>query len=573
MPTNDLETLLSILEAEGFDPHKAVDWAAKQKRTKRFADGDLTAAQVRAEIASNRADLLEDGFVLPTHPATITAAESSPRIRRFLADRTQEAEQDVAEGSADSEDRSVLAQQEAVREQLNLNGQIEAALLELSGGTPVDAQKVLEILTELNPNLDMSNGIDSLAIHMANERTAQLVQVAVARATEGSIGGWVPVQTGTRAFRDPATGKRKHEATFTHIRGDHYDTAVSRFPALSDQIGRAVTLSKQSGIDWRFLMAVADADTNAEGSSFQGPEEDDRPFLLKMLGPKPEPVRMGTGMQMRDAFAASPAGRLGALNRELAEKARMFSGSMELALLARKDENLARAIYERGYATPSEAGQVSVLMGTDYEELAAMGAPLNPMKLEALLGNDPYGGSGGGGGVQYTLPDPASVRNEVTNLFRAWFQRDPVEGEAEAFLGQINNAVIGEAKSRSKPGTAGNIFKGIDPVQGQDGVAGVTDVDPQARLLEYARSNPDYQRLFAERPMGMSEDEYAGQFSGAATQFLGGQAAAPSAVRAGMETGSLQTTLGAALASEAAQESSSLLGRMARAAQLINGET
>lgn len=256
-------------------------------------------------------------------------------------------------------------------------------------------------------------------------------------------------------------------------------------------------------------------------------------------------------------------------------------GDSTLALVALKDHGLADAIYNQGGATSDQALKVKqMIVDLGYKSvndfvtgMAQQGVAIDENKLAAMV--TPMGGTGGSGGggggsnaIQVTLPDPAKLGEAMRQLWRAWFQRDPNQQELDSFTAQVNGAITGKAQNLQSQVVAPNIFKGTPGSVPSQQVVTATDVDPQSRLIQQARQNPDYARLFNQKPAGMTEEEFAAQFKQAGTQFLG-SAPDPSAVQEGMQTGSVNNTLGYIAGSQAAKDSSTFQDRLAQSAQAI----
>jgi hypothetical protein len=159
--------------------------------------------------------------------------------------------------------------------------------------------------------------------------------------------------------------------------------------------------------------------------------------------------------------------------------------------------------------------------------------------------------------VTYSLPDATEVRESMRTIFRAWFQRDPSDMEVNSFKSTLDRAVIDSANQRAQAEVTGGNY---------------SNPDPQSMLSEFVRNSPEYRQLFDNKPGGMSEEDYAGTFRSAGTRFFG-DVVADDAVRAGMMSGSTQTTIGQMAASKQADQSSSYQERLAQAAEVIASMT
>lgn len=159
--------------------------------------------------------------------------------------------------------------------------------------------------------------------------------------------------------------------------------------------------------------------------------------------------------------------------------------------------------------------------------------------------------------VTYSLPDANEVRESMRTIFRAWFQRDPSDMEVNGFKSTLDRAVIDSANQQAQAEVNGGNY---------------TTPDAESMLSDFVRNSPEYRQLFANKPGGMSEEQYAGSFRSAGTDFFG-DIVDDEAVRAGMMSGSTQTTMGRLAASKKSEQSSSYQERLARAAEVIASMT
>jgi murein DD-endopeptidase MepM/ murein hydrolase activator NlpD len=157
-------------------------------------------------------------------------------------------------------------------------------------------------------------------------------------------------------------------------------------------------------------------------------------------------------------------------------------------------------------------------------------------------------------------------------------------GEQVGTVGTTGNAKGGTphlhfAISVTNPRTQGEsyinpypILKGAPQaaaVSGGNAPQTFNDVSPEARIIEQLRGTPEYQRLYAKKPSYLSEADYAKQFIGAGQELLG-KAPGNEAVRVGLETGSLGTTVGYVSGGQEALQSGSFIGRLFAAAEVFN---
>jgi hypothetical protein len=229
-----------------------------------------------------------------------------------------------------------------------------------------------------------------------------------------------------------------------------------------------------------------------------------------------------------------------------------YLASFDPALAARL--STAKKADDITAADKLKAGQLMANGGFDQAALSKVGF-FTQTGVDQLLNGVAGGGAGGGSGaqVQRSVVDPAAVEKSVRDLWRAWFQRDPTSSEVETFGAQLQGM--------------------LDSASGQQAGGINQQVDPQSDLEKYARSSPEYEMLYGQKPTGMSETDYAAQFQGGAKEMIGNQAADPEDLRRGMQTGDYQTTIGSIAGGPQAMHNSVFLGRLAQAAQLVSENT
>jgi hypothetical protein len=225
-----------------------------------------------------------------------------------------------------------------------------------------------------------------------------------------------------------------------------------------------------------------------------------------------------------------------------------YLASFDPALAARL--STAKKADDITAADKLKAGQLMANGGFDQAALNKVGF-FTQTGVDQLL-NGVAGGGAGGQQTQRSVVDPAAVEKSVRDLWRAWFQRDPTSSEVEMFGSQLQGM--------------------LDSASGQQAGGINQQVDPQSNLEQYARSSPEYQQLYGQKPTGMDEG-LRPQFQGGAKEMLGNQAANPEDIRRGMQTGDYQTTVGAVAGGPQAMHNSVFLGRLAQAAQLVSENT
>lgn len=457
---------------------------------------------------------------------------------------------DVAATGTEEEVQSALGE---LFSGLNLQQEPPAAVVQLFGGQVPSEEELVRVIgayNRLNPGapIDPSNIND---LYLRIESGDPWAFTAVAQALEGETTAFMNF----RVF-DPTL----RQMVEVPVRSDQYLAVAEAMPGSEGFLPAVVSVGYRLSPDvpWQILASAANlmgaygkpgADRRAQR---QRQQEFERMSGEESAVDESDPLTSGTITEQTSA-------RMG----ELVQRYNDYG----LALIALKNEDLANAIYERGFALPDEVQTVQQIFldaGYDPERLAAAGVAVDVEKFQAALGKDSSGGP-----VQVQLPDRAQLDNGVRSLWRSWFQRDPSEQELEGFSKEIEALILGRAEQQEKA-LRGNVFKGITPGKG---VVSTEDVNPEARLLDRARSTAEYGRLFGRKQEGVTEEEYVGQFRGASAALLGGVLGPSSAIRAGMETGDVQTTIGSVAASPEARGNSTFLQRIARSAQTIAGLT
>lgn len=169
------------------------------------------------------------------------------------------------------------------------------------------------------------------------------------------------------------------------------------------------------------------------------------------------------------------------------------------------------------------------------------------------------GGGGGGGGTVVKavakLPSEEDVKNSLTTLFRSWFRREPTDGEVAGVKKMLDGVIIHEANQAAHAQAYGGQYE---------------ETDKEALILDHIRKSPEYQKLFAGKAGGQTEEEYSNMFEQSAQELFGREMAQnDEAVRAGMMESREQTTLGYLAGTQAANESSSFQERLSNAARIV----
>ncbi|HYF45819.1 MAG TPA: hypothetical protein VD926_06375 [Acidimicrobiales bacterium] len=443
--------------------------------------------------------------------------------------------------------------------------------------SPEDYEVLIEAWNELYGDTSPVESREELVTYFADARR---MQQAVAYAFDGETTTYIEVRAGQTPDGRPRVVRIPQDMAAT----------ITALDVGEKQMGRLVSAVAQAWdtddpTELGELAVAVSAVLRGRNKGDDGTDKlEDRDVVrgAGVLDREQATTRFGDGTrtsarERRETIAGNRAHNVA---WELRRHLRDFNNMTGLALLAASgEEELARTIYARGFATPTEARTVRVKLQRLGYSAENFGALYDPMEA-ALIGADGgggggSGGSGGGGGREITLPDPAQVDESTRSLFRAWFQRDPSPGELASFRGAVEGAVrasYGDVGA-GVPGGEGNYLQGIDPVDAteQPGTTFRTAVDPNQVLLDRARSTAEYGQLFGRKPGNMSEEEWAQQFQRGAQTLLGAQGTgAADAIRAGMQTGDFQTTLGAVQGSKSlTEQNSTWQERLAIAAQAI----
>jgi len=151
-----------------------------------------------------------------------------------------------------------------------------------------------------------------------------------------------------------------------------------------------------------------------------------------------------------------------------------------------------------------------------------------------------------------TMPDPEAVRQNVKSLYQQLFLTDPSEDQISQFATQVTGIMVANQKRE-------------DVNQ---------ETNDLAQLQALFEDTGLYKQLYSHKPGGMSELDYSNMFRVGAQSMLGSEGVASTdALRAGMQTGDVQTTLGAIMGNEESWDNSTFMGRFARAARSVSDMT
>lgn len=224
----------------------------------------------------------------------------------------------------------------------------------------------------------------------------------------------------------------------------------------------------------------------------------------------------------------------------------IYAGNDTLAYVHTFDPALASRLAS-GHGTAQDLDKYNGLLvkgNWDQNAFTAMGVYVSGLKD---YGQNQDSGGGRGSGVIRSIPDQDALRQAAKDMYRQLFAAEPSDAELNSLVAGVNSAVSGAGAHQT--------------------------VDPQAKLRAALEANPHYNELYGNKPGGMSEADYQGQFQGAARQLLGTSAPDPSAIQGGMRTGDVQTTLGQITAQKSSFNNSTFMARLASAAQVVQENT
>lgn len=270
--------------------------------------------------------------------------------------------------------------------------------------------------------------------------------------------------------------------------------------------------------------------------------------------------RMTTRGQMQDADAVADRAqqartvsltqRLNNLGLKFKEGQYIYAGNDLLAYMHALDPSLAAKLSGNPKSLAPQdmykAQQLIIDGKFNQEQLAKMG--YYSTALAEWYDEKGYSDrGGGGGGPTRMIADQDALRQAAIEMYRAMFAQDPTDQDVKKLMDAANGAVASAAPNQS--------------------------IDVQAKIKAQLQKDSKYKELYGNRPGGMTEEEYQGQFRGGAASLLGEEAADPSAIQSGMRTGDYQTTIGRVASSEKAWGNSRFLGRLAEAAALVSENT
>jgi hypothetical protein len=231
------------------------------------------------------------------------------------------------------------------------------------------------------------------------------------------------------------------------------------------------------------------------------------------------------------------------------------TGDATLALIKTVAPDLYPEVVQNGKVKPTSVAAANrvdqILTAAGWYDMPHLGYAVNQDTLKDLLtfvDTSQVGGST----THIQLPDPLKVDQTLKDLFNNWFGMEPSAQQFEAFRNKLYTQLQGTVPVKGQP---------MDP-----------NIDPGAQIRQFAEQSPQYQSLFANKPAGMTADDYVNQNRQAVSGMLGHQLN-PAAVRAGQLAGTPTAAAAAAAGDKSSLDNSTFMDRLARAAQVISANT
>lgn len=211
-----------------------------------------------------------------------------------------------------------------------------------------------------------------------------------------------------------------------------------------------------------------------------------------------------------------------------------------IAIIAVHDRALADRA-QAGLLTPEDKAVIfnKILRGVDPQNLGLYSDTLDFYEQMAGVDN---------GRRKIIQPNRDKIEEGFRELWRQWFMADPSDGQLQALIDQVANEFIAAQQQDREP-------------------------DIQSTALKAVRSTDLYSQLFRNKPGGLTEEQYIGQFQRAGAELLGGEMPSQLAVQQGMQTGNVHTTRTIAATEKPTWENSSWLERVYQLAEIANRMT
>ena len=145
-------------------------------------------------------------------------------------------------------------------------------------------------------------------------------------------------------------------------------------------------------------------------------------------------------------------------------------------------------------------------------------------------------------------PDRDKIAEGFKELYRQMFRAEPSPDELGALVNDIAGRYIGAQYARQ-------------------------DFDTSSAMTQAVRGTDIYSQLYGNKPSGLGEAEYIGQFENVGAGMLGGMQAPSAAIQAGMRNNDPNTTAQMVFADQGSWNNSAFLENFYRALQTMNAMT
>lgn len=367
--------------------------------------------------------------------------------------------------------------------------------------------------------------------------------------------------------------------------GRHQQAIERAFPEVARHMSTLVRASHIAGVDPAMLAFAASSHNLFRPGLDDAPSAFEGPDAASLGGGEPQEARRGlfgtlqrglreTLDESREiAGFESPDRRVVQSRRfgslfdlgESLEAGRRRYDDWTMALIHSHDERLAAQLFDDPYSLNGDQREDIRQILVDFDPNALAAAGFGRVDLEKFGFIQSLTPDGGASAQSVTLPDQGALDESMRTLYRSWFQRDPAPDELQRFRGQVNGQVRAQFTSQQ-----------VNPLKGErPGAPGESEtINLSTAPAEFARQTDEFSLLFGNKPSGLTEEQFVGQFRNSAQALTGSEAVDPSNIRAGMISGDIQTTVGRTFADQLnEQNNSTFMGRLARAAQTVQRST
>lgn len=474
-------------------------------------EGTKTGAGAAKEAADTATE--QDNKVVDTLTQTFI-----DQARLAQLDKTPEEIKALVQEKLDAANGDMAQAEIAVTQAIGVERQVLEWLTKQTGRT-VSASQVKQAMEFYNRRQpDERDRIKSLAEVMVRYGTDAMFTSVMQNATRSAT-------VDSKYAVTDALGR-------THLLDTPMVNAYQKTLGMSAMEGSFSTVLADAYSEWDKKASAGRKDAAEYGFEVLAPFITD---ALRSYAPEDDPDGYATLDAMFDSQSS--------VERYRAQLAGYGEANPLAALVALQDKALADKMTTVGLTDDETFTVQRLLKGVDPADLGLVGDKLVRYTIDYKKAQ-----AGGGGGREIVLPDRNKIAEGFRELYRSWFKVDPADGELESLISDVTAQYVGAQQSNVSPDLASD-------------------------MVARTRQTDLYQRLFAKKVGGASEEEYVGQFEGTARQLLGNEIADPSAIQAGMASGQVGTTVGAVAGSKQAFENTTFRDRLAQAAQLVSRMT